>query len=74
MANQIQRYNSKAKMRNIEWSLDLVRTTMQETRQKLEKIERMLKELREFDSYISYLHCSFKYQQNQTYVRIFVMR
>lgn len=55
MANQIQRYNSKAKMRNIEWSLDLVRTTMQETRQKLEKIERMLKELREFDSYISYL-------------------
>ncbi len=55
MANQIQRYNSKAKMRNIEWSLDLVRATMHETRQKLEKTERMLKELREFDSYISYL-------------------
>lgn len=54
MANQIQRYNSKAKMRNIEWPLDVVRTTMQKTRGKLEHTERMLKELRMFESYISY--------------------
>lgn len=54
MANQVQRHNSKAKMRNIEWPLDLVRTTMQETRLKFENTERMLKELRAFESYISY--------------------
>ena len=54
MANQVQRHNSKAKMRNIEWPLDVVRTTMQETRLKLENTERMLKELRAFESYISY--------------------
>ena len=54
IANQIQRYNSKAKMRNIEWPLDMVRTTMQKTRWKLEHTERMLKDLRMFESYISY--------------------
>lgn len=54
MANQIQRYNSKAKMRNIEWPLDFVRTTMRETRLKLEHTDCMLKELRVFESYISY--------------------
>ena len=54
MANQVQRHNSKAKMRNIEWPLDVVRTTMQETRLKLDNTERMLKELRAFESYISY--------------------
>lgn len=55
MANQVQRHNSKARMRNIEWPLDVVRTTMQETRLKLENTERTLKQLREFESYISYL-------------------
>ena len=55
IANQIQRYNSKAKMRNIEWPIELVRTAMQETRLKLENTERTLKQLREFESYISYL-------------------
>lgn len=54
MANQIQRYNSKAKMRNIEWPLDVVRSTMQETRLKLDSTECMLKELQAFESYISY--------------------
>lgn len=55
MANQLQRYNSKAKMRNIEWTLDLVRGTIQGTRQKLEELDRTIKELRGFSSYISYL-------------------
>lgn len=55
MANQIQRYNSKAKMRNIDWPLDMVRGTMQGTRQKLEKIERSINELQGFNSYITYL-------------------
>lgn len=54
MANQIQRYNSKAKMRNIDWSIDRVRFTMNETRNKLENIENSLKRLKEFESYISY--------------------
>ena len=54
MANHMQRFNSKARMRNIEWPIDVVRKTMQETRLKLENTERMLTELREFESYISY--------------------
>lgn len=55
IANQIQRYNTKAKMRNIEWPIEMVRSTMQDTHRKLNETERILKELREFESFISYL-------------------
>ncbi len=55
IANQIQRYNSKAKMRNIEWSVELIHTAMTDTKRKLERTEQMLKEVKEFESYISYL-------------------
>jgi hypothetical protein len=55
IANKIQQYNSKAKMRNIDWPIDMVRTTMQETKMKLENTENTLNEFRQFESYISYL-------------------
>lgn len=55
MCNQIQRYNTKAKMRNIEWSVDIVRTTMTETRKKMEDLSTMLRELDDFKQIISYL-------------------
>lgn len=55
ICNQIQRYNSKAKMRNIEWPLDVVKKAMTETKQKLYSTEAMLKELSSFNALISYL-------------------
>lgn len=55
MCNQIQRYNTKAKMRNIEWPVDIVRTTMTETRKKMEDLSTMLRELDDFKQIISYL-------------------
>ncbi len=55
MCNQIQRYNTKAKMRNIEWPVDVVRTTMTETRKKMEELSTMLRELDDFKQIISYL-------------------
>lgn len=55
MCNQIQRYNTKAKMRNIEWPVDVVRTTMTETRRKVEELSIMLRELEDFKQIISYL-------------------
>ncbi len=54
IANKMQRCNTKAKMRNIDWPEDVVRTAMGETRQMLEDTERMLKQVEEFQSYISY--------------------
>ena len=54
ISNKMQHYNSKAKMRNIEWGMDMVRKALQETRMKLENTERTIKELRQFESYISY--------------------
>ncbi|WP_106830576.1 DUF6079 family protein [Parabacteroides pacaensis] len=55
ICNQMQRYNTKAKMRNIDWSMDTVRTAMQGTRKKLEETENMLQELNEFSILVSYL-------------------
>ena len=55
MCNQIQRYNTKAKMRNIEWPVDVVRTTMTETRRKVEELTVMLRELEDFKQIVSYL-------------------
>jgi hypothetical protein len=59
ICNQIQRYNSKAKMRNIEWPLDVVKKAMTETKQKLYSTEAMLKELSSFNALISYLRTAF---------------
>ena len=55
ICNQIQRYNTKAKMRNIEWPIEVVRKAMTETKKKLEELEAMIKELGEFRNIISYL-------------------
>lgn len=55
ICNQMQRYNTKAKMRNIDWPIDMVRKAMQETRQKLDDTENMLNELNAFGTLISYL-------------------
>lgn len=55
MCNQIQRYNTKAKMRNIDWSVDMVRTTMTETRRKMEELSAMLRKLGDFNQIVSYL-------------------
>ena len=55
MCNQIQRYNTKAKMRNIEWPVDVVRTTMTETRRKVDELSVMLRELEDFKQIVSYL-------------------
>lgn len=55
VCNQMQRYNTKAKMRNIEWSVDMVRTTMTETRRKMEELSAMLRELGDFSQIVSYL-------------------
>lgn len=68
MCNQIQRYNTKAKMRNIDWPVDVVRTTMTETRRKMEELSAMLRELADFNQIVSYLRtalsnipdCEFK--------------
>ena len=55
MCNNIQRYNTKAKMRNIDWPVDVVRTTMTETRRKVEELTVMLRELEDFKQIVSYL-------------------
>lgn len=55
ICNQIQRYNTKAKMRNIDWSMDTVHTAMRGTRKKLEETENLLQELNEFSMLVSYL-------------------
>lgn len=55
MCNQMQRYNTKAKMRNIDWPVDVVRTAMTETRKKMEELSTMLRELDDFKQVVSYL-------------------
>lgn len=52
---QLQRYNSKAKMRNIDWPIDMVKTAMTDTRQKLYELLALIKELESFTGTISYL-------------------
>jgi hypothetical protein len=55
ICNQMQRYNTKAKMRNIPWTMDIVEKAMTETLQKVYTTEKMLKELDKFKSLIAYL-------------------
>ena len=55
ICNQLQRYNTKAKMRNIDWSIDVVKKAMNETLRKLDDTERMLEELNVFKDMIGYL-------------------
>lgn len=55
MCNQMPRYNSKAKMRNIEWPIDWVKTAMTETKQKVYDTLELLRELDGFRNIISYL-------------------
>lgn len=55
ICNQLQRYNTKAKMRNIDWRMDVVKKAMNETRLKVDEIENMIKELSSFSELISYL-------------------
>ena len=55
ICNQMQRYNTKAKIRNIDWPLDVVRKAMTETKSKLHSTEALLKELKSFEGKISYL-------------------
>ena len=55
ICNQLQRYNTKAKMRNIDWTIDMVKKAMNETKTKLYATDTMLKELRSFEEMISYL-------------------
>lgn len=55
ICNQLPRYNTKAKMRNIEWPMDVVKTAMTETRQKVYQTNELLKELDGLKDVISYL-------------------
>lgn len=55
ICNQLQRYNTKAKMRNIDWPIDMVKKAMNETLRKLDDTERMLEELNTFKDMIGYL-------------------
>lgn len=55
ICNQLQRYNTKAKMRNIDWQMEIVKKAMNETRLKVDEIEAMMKELSTFNAMISYL-------------------
>lgn len=55
ICNQMQRYNTKAKMRNIEWPMDVVKKAMTETKQKVYSTDAILKELGTFNTMISYL-------------------
>ncbi len=55
ICNQLPRYNTKAKMRNIEWPMDVVKTAMTETLQKVYDTNELLKELDGLKNVISYL-------------------
>lgn len=55
ICNQLQRYNSKAKMRNIDWPIDMVKTAMTETRDLVFDTLGLIEELDTFRNIISYL-------------------
>ena len=55
ICNQLPRYNTKAKMRNIEWPMDVVKTAMTETCQKISETNELLKELDGLKDIVSYL-------------------
>lgn len=55
ICNQLPRYNTKAKMRNIDWPMDVVKTAMTETRRKVSETNELLKELDGLKDVISYL-------------------
>ena len=55
ICNHMQRYNTKAKMRNIDWQIDVVKTAMTETRSKVFETLDLMKELDGFRDLISYL-------------------
>ena len=55
ICNQLPRYNTKAKMRNIEWPVDMVKTAMTETCRKVYETNGLLKELDGLKDVISYL-------------------
>ena len=55
ICNHMQRYNTKAKMRNIDWSIDVVKTAMTETRSKVFETLDLMKELDGFRDLVSYL-------------------
>lgn len=54
MCNQLQRFNTKAKMRNITWPLDIVRETMTTTRQSMEETAQTLREMEAFKDLAAY--------------------
>lgn len=54
MCNQMQRYNTKAKMRNIPWTADVVRETMTAIKQSLIDTEQTLKEMQCFKDLAAY--------------------
>ena len=55
ICNHMQRYNTKAKMRNIDWQIDVVKTAMTETRSKVFETLDLMKELDGFRDLVSYL-------------------
>lgn len=55
ICDQMQRHNTKAKMRNIDWPSDVVKKAMTETKQKVYSTDAMLKDLGTFSALISYL-------------------
>ena len=52
---KLPRYNTKAKMRNIDWPMDVVKTAMTETRRKVSETNELLTELDGLKNVISYL-------------------
>ena len=56
MCNQLQRYNSKAKLGNLDWTVDFVHETMTDIKQGVEDIEVLLEEMNNFKSDVSYFY------------------
>lgn len=56
MCNQIQRYNNKAKMRNITWPIEVVQKLMGETKASVENTLSSLQEMAKFRVHISYFY------------------
>ena len=55
ICTQLQRYNTKAKMRNIEWPLEMVKTAMTKTRKLVFDILNLIEEIDTFSNIVSYL-------------------
>jgi len=55
ICNKMQNYNTKAKMRNIDWPIDTVTEAMTNTKQKVAETEQLLEEIKSFSSLVSYL-------------------